>query len=117
MIDKIRYSLITGLQRQEELTLATDQVSAVKLITVEEFFVLYEQLRDIIPLNGISESHEYLLLSSANKLGIDLSTQNTKELQEEITRLRENEVALLAAIENIQNANFNGTTDYTSLTT
>ena len=57
--------------------------------TVEEFFVLYEELFNEIPINGATNSHEYLVTTSGNLIDFDKDTEDIQPLLDEISQLRQ----------------------------
>lgn len=58
-------------------------------ITVDEFFNIYEELYLTIPINGDTQSHEYLVRKSTELTGIQDSTEDIQPLLDEIASLRE----------------------------
>lgn len=56
--------------------------------TVEEFFVLYNELFYIIPETGNINSHEYLIQQSSEYINFDETNAEIEALQEEISQLR-----------------------------
>ena len=59
------------------------------LPTVEEFFELYEQLYYEIPIEGVTQSHEYLVQRSSELLNFEKDTEDIQPLLDEIAILRE----------------------------
>jgi len=59
------------------------------LPTVEEFFNLYEQLYYEIPVEGETESHQYLIQKSSEITQFDNDTEDIQPLLDEIAILRE----------------------------
>lgn len=57
--------------------------------TVEDFFNLYDQLYLTIPINGINQSHEYLIRKSTELVGIQDTTEDIQPLLDEIANLRQ----------------------------
>jgi len=57
--------------------------------TVEDFFVEYENLFNEIPLNGETNSHEYLIKTSGALLEFDKDTEDIQPLLDEISQLRQ----------------------------
>jgi len=57
--------------------------------TVEDFFVEYENLFNEIPLNGKTNSHEYLIKTSGALLEFDKDTEDIEPLLDEIAQLRQ----------------------------
>lgn len=58
-------------------------------VTVEEFFNLYEELYLTIPINGDTQSHEYLVRKSTELTGIRDTTEDIQPLLDEIANLRQ----------------------------
>ena len=56
---------------------------------VQDFFELYEQMYFLIPPEGDSNSHRYLVNSSSALLNMEDTTLNIQPLLDEIARLRE----------------------------
>lgn len=67
-------------------------------LTVDEFFVAYEDLYFEIPIKGESNSHEYLVGRSNELANYEKDTQDIQPLLDEIASLREQ---LLTANETI----------------
>ena len=59
------------------------------LPTVEEFFELYEQLYYEIPIEGVTQSHQYLVQRSSELLNFEKDTEDIQPLLDEIAILRE----------------------------
>lgn len=57
--------------------------------TVEEFFNLYAKLYYEIPIEGETNSHQYLLQESAKLVDIEKDLTDVQPLLDEITELRE----------------------------
>jgi hypothetical protein len=89
--DKDRFSKVINTQFSE---LNPQEVVAPE-ITVEEFFVLYEELFFDIPREGDINSHRYILQKEAEYLGVQFADDvDIQALLQEITDLRQQ---LLAA--------------------
>jgi len=58
-------------------------------VTVEEFFIYYEELFNEIPLNGPTNSHEYLIKTSGALLEFEKDTEDIQPLLDEIAQLRQ----------------------------
>ena len=58
-------------------------------VTVEEFFTYYEELFNEIPLNGATNSHEYLVKTSGALLEFEKDTEDIQPLLDEIAQLRQ----------------------------
>lgn len=70
--------------------------------TVDELFRLYDKLYLEIPVNGDTNSHEYLITRSSELVNVDLDNEAIQPLLEEISELR---TELLAANQEIANLN------------
>ncbi len=57
--------------------------------TVQEFFKIYNELFYEIPEVGDINSHEYLILTSAEYIGYENESEEIQALQREIATLRE----------------------------
>jgi len=67
--------------KKPEITIDTD--------TVEEFFRLYDKLYFNIPLEGETNSHQYLLQKSSELVDFEKTTDDIQPLLEEIAQLRQ----------------------------
>ena len=56
--------------------------------TVEELFRLYDKLYLEIPIEGESNSHEYLITKRSDLINVDLDNEAIQPLLEEISELR-----------------------------
>lgn len=68
-------------------TFVTDTVDTQ--VTVEEFFVLYDELFYDIPVLGDTQSHEYLIKRSSELVEVRTDTQDIQPLLDEIAVLRQ----------------------------
>ena len=57
--------------------------------TVEQFFLDYETLYNEIPIEGETNSHEYLVQKSGELINFEKDTADIQPLIDEITQLRE----------------------------
>ena len=64
------------------------------LATVNDFFIIYENLFLEIPKNGENNSHEFLIKESTEYIGFEQQNEAIQELLEEITQLREENLEL-----------------------
>ena len=62
--------------------------------TPEELFRLYEKLYFSIDITGETNSHEYLIRKSSELVSYDAVTEDIQPLLDEITQLREQNLAL-----------------------
>jgi len=58
-------------------------------ITLEQFFQAYENLYYEIPVEGVVNSHEYLVRRSSELLDLEKNTEDIQRYLDEIARLRE----------------------------
>jgi hypothetical protein len=64
-------------------------IAVEDLPTVEEFFNLYEQLYFEIPIEGVTQSHQYLIQRSSELIDFQKDTDDIQPLLDEIAILRE----------------------------
>ena len=64
------------------------------LATVEDFFIIYENLFYNIPKNGDINSHEYLIKKSTDYTGYEAENAAIQPLLDEIASLREENLEL-----------------------
>ena len=83
--NKDQFSRVVG---GREFTTFGVQVAA-DIFTVEDFFNEYENLFLSIPINGSSNSHEYLVRKSGELVGFQRTTEDIQPLLDEITSLRD----------------------------
>ena len=62
--------------------------------TVEDFFILYEQLFYEIPIEGEANSHRFLVEKSSEIVNFEKDTAEIQPLLDEITILREQNLQL-----------------------
>lgn len=79
-----------------------DPVEEQDTDTVEELFRLYDKLYLEVPINGDSNSHEYLINKSSDLVNVDLDNEAIEPLLEEISELR---TQLLQANQEVANLN------------
>lgn len=70
--------------------------------TVEELFRLYDKLYIVIPVEGDSYSHEYLVKQSSALLSFDSTSEDLELLMEEISQLRSQLLTANQEISNLQ---------------
>lgn len=73
-----------------------------ELPTIEEFFSFYDQLYFSIPVEGNTNSHEYLVRKSSELRSFDQDTQNIQPLLDEIASLRERLLEANTTITNLE---------------
>jgi predicted P-loop ATPase/GTPase len=59
------------------------------ILTIDEFFQLYEDLFYQIPQQGETNSHQYILEKEADYLGVQINKDDLQALLDEITNLRQ----------------------------
>ena len=69
--------------------LITQEGEETLSFTVDDFFVLYDELFYQIPREGDTNSHQYILQREADYLGISISQDDVQALLDEITSLRQ----------------------------
>ena len=62
--------------------------------TVEDFFTQYNELFYDIPAEGETNSHEYLIQTSAEYISFDANQEEIEALREEISTLRQQNLEL-----------------------
>ena len=65
------------------------KVDIVSPTTVDEFFILYDELFYQIPKEGDVSSHRYILQKEAEYLGVIIDQSDIQSLLDEITSLRQ----------------------------
>lgn len=68
--------------------------------TVDDFFILYDQLFYEIPERGDSNSHEFLVQTSGEYINFQENNEEIQALREEITQLRQS--LLDSQIQNVE---------------
>ena len=84
-----------------ELGVKTIQEQIDEQPTVEEFFILYDQLFYEIPEVGEANSHEYLIKTSSEYINFEETDELVQALQKEIGELREEILQLQQGAANI----------------
>ena len=59
------------------------------VISVEEFFIIYDNIFYNIPIKGETNSHEYLIKTSGEYVGGEIINEDIQLLLDEITSLRQ----------------------------
>ena len=57
--------------------------------TLDDFFQLYDDLFNQIPIEGDTNSHQYILQREADYLGVQINKDDLQALLDEITSLRQ----------------------------
>jgi predicted MPP superfamily phosphohydrolase len=88
-----------------QLTFAAGSTTGSTLPTVDQFFEFYNQLFFEIPKFGVTDSHEYLIKTSQDYIGLDTQNEEIQALIAEITDLRQEVLSLNQQIFDLQNTN------------
>jgi len=103
---KIKKTVYNSIEFQKVLptsfTTFTQPVTEQDLLTVEEFFSLYEKLYYEIDVTGETNSHEYLVQKSSELLDFEKTSEDIQPLLDEIAQLREQNLQLNQQILDIQ---------------
>jgi hypothetical protein len=84
-----------------QLTFATGSA----LPSVDQFFDYYNELFFEIPKFGVTNSHEYLIKTSQDYIGLDTQNEEIQALVAEITDLRQEVLSLNQQLFDLQNTN------------
>ena len=112
VFNKIQYPKTINTEFSE-LGVTNIKEAISQTTSVEEFFQLYDELFYDIPAMGTTNSHEYLVKTSGEYINYDQDSEIIQALQEEITNVREENLALQmtsAGVEQID-LNFTGSTE------
>lgn len=71
--------------------------------TPEELFRLYDKLYYVIDVEGETDSHEYLVRRSSELISFDKTTEEIQPLLDEISQLRQQNLALNQQLLDLQN--------------
>jgi len=85
VFDKTEFARVVDTQFRQ--LIGTEETLPV--LTIDEFFQLYEDLFYQIPIEGDTNSHQYILQKEADYLGVKISEDDTQALLDEITNLRQ----------------------------
>ena len=104
MSQTVKFSKRVYNQTQRENTIDTNitQLSQpqqetffdVNLATIEDFFIIYQNLYSLIPQYGEINSHEYLVKESSKIITLDQQNDTVQSLLDEITELRQQNLDL-----------------------
>jgi hypothetical protein len=72
----------------------TQPTAAEDTDTPEELFRLYDKLYYVIDVEGETDSHEYLVRRSSELVSFDKTTEEIQPLLDEISQLRQQNLAL-----------------------
>lgn len=85
-----------------------DPTEELNTDTVEELFRLYTKLYYEIPIDGETNSHEYLVKESSKLVNIEKDLSDIQPLLDEISELRERILQLNQEMIELQTENING---------
>ena len=91
LYDKSAYLNTINTQFTELVSIISEDTPS---LTVEEFFEAYNELFYEIPIEGETNSHEYLIKQSTEYVGSQIITDDIQALLDEITSLREENLVL-----------------------
>ena len=80
----------------------TQPTTAEDTDTPEELFRLYDKLYYVIDVEGETDSHEYLVKKSSELISFDKTTEEIQPLLDEISQLRQQNLALNQQLLNLQ---------------
>ena len=86
VFSKTQYPRVVNTEFTQLVPTFTGSV-ATENVTVDEFFVLYDELFFDIPTTG-NNSHETLITTSTDYIGYEPLNEELEALQQEITNLR-----------------------------
>jgi len=81
----------------------TQPTTAEDTDTPEELFRLYDKLYYVIDVEGETDSHEYLVKRSSELISFDKTTEEIQPLLDEISQLRQQNLALNQQLLDLQN--------------
>lgn len=71
-----------------------ESVFDINLATVEDFFIIYQNLYSLIPQYGETNSHEYLIKESSKIVTLNQQNDAVQNLLDEIAELRQQNLDL-----------------------
>jgi hypothetical protein len=86
VFSKSQYPRVVNTEFTQLVPTPTGSV-ATEQVTVDEFFILYDELFFDIPKTG-NNSHETLITTSTDYIGFEPLNEELEALQQEITNLR-----------------------------
>lgn len=87
VFDKNSFNRVVNTQFNQLLN--NQPVNETPVVTVDDFFILYEQLFYQIPKEGDINSHRFILQKEADYLGVIINQDDIQALLDEITSLRQ----------------------------
>lgn len=93
--DKNQYQKVIDTSFTQLVNVTSSLTSSIPTISVDQFFQYYQDLFFQIPKLGDINSHEYLIKTSTDYIGISQQTNDTiQALVEEVTSLRQENLTL-----------------------
>jgi hypothetical protein len=93
--DKNQYQKVIDTSFTQLVNITSSLTSSLPTISVDQFFQYYQDLFFIIPKFGDINSHEYLIKTSTDYIGVSQQTNDTiQALVEEVTSLRQENLSL-----------------------
>ena len=93
--DKNQYQKVIDTSFTQLVNVTSSLTSSIPTISVDQFFQYYQDLFFQIPKLGDINSHEYLIKTSTEYIGISQQTNDTiQALVEEVTSLRQENLSL-----------------------
>jgi hypothetical protein len=93
--DKNQYQKVIDTSFTQLVNVTSSLTSSLPTISVDQFFQYYQDLFFQIPKLGDINSHEYLIKTSTDYIGVSQQTNDTiQALVEEVTSLRQENLTL-----------------------
>jgi hypothetical protein len=93
--DKNQYQKVIDTSFTQLVNITSSLTSSLPTISVDQFFQYYQDLFFSIPKLGDINSHEYLIKTSTDYIGVSQQTNDTiQALVEEVTSLRQENLSL-----------------------
>jgi hypothetical protein len=93
--DKNQYQKVIDTSFTQLVNVTSSLTSSIPTISVDQFFQYYQDLFFQIPKLGDINSHEYLIKTSTDYIGVSQQTNDTiQALVEEVTSLRQENLTL-----------------------
>jgi hypothetical protein len=87
VFDKNSFNRVVNTQFNQLLN--NQPINETPVVTVDDFFILYDQLFYQIPKEGDINSHRFILQKEADYLGVIINQDDIQVLLDEITSLRQ----------------------------
>ena len=88
VFDKRKFNQSVDTEFSQLVPKEEDKFFDLNLATVDDFFIIYNNLFYEIPKEGTSNSHEFLIVESSEYINFDKINEDIQILLEEITSLR-----------------------------